>query len=166
MPPSNPGGTRLHPKCAVALEMWYAACHAGAWLRFQKGCPGSTSLTQVTDPNDPLRIAQRALAGESLAAVAAEYGVSRRTRDAFPRPPRWRGASVRVSGYADMRSQGTFERSGSGNQEELAGGVLGLDVPVRGRGLVQGVGAVDEHREGAVGDPAHDLLGASAPLLG
>lgn len=44
-----------------------------------EGLPGKYFPHAVTDPNDRLRIAQRALNGESVTALAAEYNVSART---------------------------------------------------------------------------------------
>jgi hypothetical protein len=41
--------------------------------------PGRFFEPAVPDPGDRIRIAQRALDGEPLSALAAEYGVSERT---------------------------------------------------------------------------------------
>lgn len=43
------------------------------------GYPGKFFEPAVPDPGDRLTIAQRALAGEPLASLAAEYGISERT---------------------------------------------------------------------------------------
>lgn len=43
------------------------------------GYPGRFFTPAVPDPGDRLAIAQRALSGESLESLAAEYGVSTRT---------------------------------------------------------------------------------------
>lgn len=44
-----------------------------------RGVPGRFFPHAVTDPDTRLTIAQRAQAGESLTALADEYGVSART---------------------------------------------------------------------------------------
>ncbi|WP_276822440.1 helix-turn-helix domain-containing protein [Mycolicibacterium mageritense] len=44
-----------------------------------EGFPGRFFTPAVPDPGDRIRIAQRALDGESLEALAAEFNVSTRT---------------------------------------------------------------------------------------
>ncbi|WP_396909859.1 helix-turn-helix domain-containing protein [Mycolicibacterium sp.] len=43
------------------------------------GIPGRSFEHAVSDPDTRIRIAERAAAGESVSALAAEYGISSRT---------------------------------------------------------------------------------------
>ncbi|MBN7463753.1 helix-turn-helix domain-containing protein [Mycobacteroides abscessus] len=43
------------------------------------GYPGKFFEPAISDPDDRIRIAQRALSGESLESLASEYGISTRT---------------------------------------------------------------------------------------
>ena len=51
------------------------------------------------------------------------------------------------------------------DEKELADRVLGFKIAVRGSGILEGIGAVDEHIQRPVFDPVHHLQCAPAPLF-
>jgi hypothetical protein len=64
----------------VALEIvTHGVAQLGMSQQIPEGLPGKFFPHAVDDPDVRVRIAQRALAGESIAALAAEYGISGRT---------------------------------------------------------------------------------------
>ncbi len=55
------------------------ACHAGGMNQQTQKMPGKFFPHAIEDEQTRIRIAERAQAGESVSALAEEYGVSTRT---------------------------------------------------------------------------------------
>lgn len=67
------------PKTVALLQLRHAAWHHGDMNQQTRGVPGRFFPHAIEDEQTRIRIAQRAQAGESVSALAEEYGVSTRT---------------------------------------------------------------------------------------